>query len=114
MKKALKATLSITALCFASAALAQDVSAPPGNLEKLSNFRTTGEMLEIPTVPQPEKKAGQINKTLSQIMLPKGFKISLYAIVPDARHMAVGPQGVVTFVGTRKRSAYAVTAHHKD
>ena len=23
-------------------------------------------------------------------------------IVPDARHMAVGPQGVVTFVGTRK------------
>ena len=25
----------------------------------------------------------------------RGFKINLYAIVPDARHMAVGPQGVV-------------------
>jgi hypothetical protein len=40
MKKALKATLSITALCFASAAWAQDVSAPPGNLEKLSSNRS--------------------------------------------------------------------------
>jgi glucose/arabinose dehydrogenase len=114
MKKAIKATLSITALCFASAAWAQDVSAPPGNLEKLSNFRTTGEMLEIPTVPQSEKKAQTINKTLSQIKLPQGFKISLYAIVPDARHMAVGPQGVVTFVGTRKRKVYAVTDRDKD
>jgi hypothetical protein len=114
MKKALKATLSITALCLVSTAWAQDVSPPPGNLEKLSDFRTTGEMLEIPTVPQPEKKAQTINKTLSQIKLPKGFTISLYAIVPDARHMAVGPQGVVTFVGTRKRKVYAVTDRDKD
>jgi hypothetical protein len=55
MKKALKATLSvvtlsITALCLASTAWAQDVSPPPGNLEKLLSFRTTGELLEIPTV----------------------------------------------------------------
>ena len=34
--------------------------------------------------------------------MPPGFHIDLYALVPDARHMAVGPQGVVTFVGTRK------------
>jgi glucose/arabinose dehydrogenase len=71
-------------------------------------------MLDIPTVPQPEKKAQAINKTLSQIKLPKGFSISLYAIVPDARHMAVGPQGVVTFVGTRKKKVYAVTDRDKD
>jgi len=114
MKKALKAALSMTALCLASAAWAQDVPAPPGNLEKLSNFRTTGEMVDIPTVPQPEKKAQTINKTLSQVKLPQGFSISLYAIVPDARHMAVGPQGVVTFVGTRKKKVYAVTDRDKD
>jgi glucose/arabinose dehydrogenase len=29
--------------------------------------------------------------------------------VPDARHIAVGPQGVVTFVGTRKSKIWAVT-----
>jgi glucose/arabinose dehydrogenase len=114
MNKALKVTCSITMLCLASSAWAQDVSPPPGNLEKLSNFRTTGELLEIPAVPQPEKKAQTINKTLSQIKLPNGFNISLYAIVPDARHMAVGPQGVVTFVGTRKRKVYAVTDRDKD
>ena len=39
---------------------------------------------------------------LTKIKLPPGFHIALYAIVPDARHIAVGPQGVVTFVGTRK------------
>jgi hypothetical protein len=72
--------LSITALCLGSSAQAQDVSPPPGNLERLSNFRTTGEMLDIPTVPQPEKKAQTINKTLSQIKLPQGFSISLYAM----------------------------------
>jgi glucose/arabinose dehydrogenase len=114
MNKALKVTCSITMLCLASSAWAQDVSPPPGNLEKLSNFRTTGELLEIPAVPQPEKKAQTINKTLSQIKLPNGFNISLYAIVPDARHMAVGPQGVVTFVGTRKKKVYAVTDRDKD
>jgi hypothetical protein len=29
--------------------------------------------------------------------MPTGFHISLYALVPDARHIAVGPQGVPTF-----------------
>src|SRR3546814_5784050 len=38
----------------------------------------------------------------------------LYAVVPDARHMAVGPQGIVTFVGTRKTDVWAVTDRNKD
>ena len=41
--------------------------------------------------------------------MPPGFHIDLYAIVPDARHLAVGPQGIVTFVGTRKSKIYAMT-----
>ena len=34
-------------------------------------------------------------QNLENIKLPDGFKIELFAIVPDARHMAVGPQGIV-------------------
>jgi len=51
---------------------------------------------------------------MAKIKLPAGFKINLYALVPDARHMAVGPQGVVTFVGTRKNKVYAVTDRAKS
>ena len=35
-------------------------------------------------------------------------------MVPDARHIAVGPQGIVTFVGTRKNKVWAVTDRDKD
>jgi len=31
------------------------------------------------------------------------------ALVPDARHIAVGPQGLATFVGTRKSKVWVVT-----
>jgi hypothetical protein len=48
---------------------------------------------------QPET----IQKTLDRIKLPPEFKIRLYALVAGARHMAVGPQGKVIFVGTRRR-----------
>src|SRR5260370_29252123 len=41
--------------------------------------------------------------------MPTGFHISLYALVADARHIAVGPQGVATFVGTRKSKVWVVT-----
>lgn len=95
-------------------ASAQAQPAPPGNLEKLSGFQQTGTPMDIPTVPQGGAKAEAIKKTLERIKLPSGFKISLYAIVPDARHIAVGPQGVVTFVGTRKTKVYAVTDRDKD
>jgi glucose/arabinose dehydrogenase len=53
---------------------------------------------------QPET----IQKILEKIKLPPGFKIRLYARVPGARHMAVGPQGRVMFVGTAETKVYAV------
>ncbi|HWB47211.1 MAG TPA: PQQ-dependent sugar dehydrogenase [Hyphomicrobiaceae bacterium] len=106
---ALAVLLSATAL--ATPALAQTV---PDNLEKLSQFQSTGASLDIPTIQQDPAKAAAINKILSQIKLPSGFRIQLYAIVPDARHMAVGPQGIVTFVGTRKNKVYAVTDRDKN
>jgi glucose/arabinose dehydrogenase len=101
---------ALAAAAFALPALAQ----AQGTLEKLSDFKVTGASLDVPTIPQDGPKAESIKKVLSKIKLPDGFKISLYAIVPDARHMAVGPQGVVTFVGTRKSKVYAVTDRDKD
>jgi len=86
----------------------------PGNLDRLGQFKTTGAVPNIPTVPQTGPKADAIKKNLARIKLPRGFHIALYALVPDARHMAVGPQGVVTFVGTRKDRIYAVTDRGKS
>jgi len=103
---------SALVIAAASPALAQQPSA--GNLEKLSGFKTTGTSMDIPTVPQTGPKADAIKKTLAKIKLPRGFHIGLYAIVPDARAMAVGPTTAVVFVGTRKSKMYAVTDRDKD
>jgi glucose/arabinose dehydrogenase len=112
MKTLACGAMSALAIAFASSAFAQAPSA--GNLEKLSNFKTTGTALEIPEIPQTGSKAEAISKTLSRIKVPNGFKISLYALVPDARHMAVGPTTGVVFVGTRKSKVWAVTDRDKD
>jgi glucose/arabinose dehydrogenase len=112
------ASRSFVVNSVAAAALlcASTISAPAqssdSNLDKLGAFKKTG-VTEIPTVPQTGRKADAIKSHLAKIKLPPGFKISLYALVPDARHIAVGPQGVVTFVGTRKTKVYAVTDRGK-
>jgi glucose/arabinose dehydrogenase len=59
-------------------------------------------------VPQTDARADSIRERLRHIMLPPGFAISLYAVVPDARALAVGPQGSLTFVGTRNDRVYAL------
>ena len=41
-------------------------------------------------------------------------QIELYAVVPDARHMTVGPSTGMVFVGTRKTNVWAVTDRNKD
>jgi glucose/arabinose dehydrogenase len=83
------------------------------NLEKLGQFKTTG-VKSIPVVEQSKENADAIKETLKRIKLPEGFKISLYAQVPDARAITVGPQGVVTFVSTKKDKVYAVTDRNRD
>jgi glucose/arabinose dehydrogenase len=103
---AVTATLLATTATFAQNA--------PDNLEKLGQFKTTGAAPNIPTVPQGGAKADALKRNLEKIKLPQGFHIGLYALVPDARHLAVGPQGVVTFVGTRKNRVYAVTDRTKS
>jgi glucose/arabinose dehydrogenase len=98
---------AVFATASAGAAVAQS------NLETLGKFKTTG-VKDITYIEQGGENAAAIRKTLERINLPAGFKIDLYAIVPDARHMAVGPQGIAVFVGTRKNDVWVVTDRNKD
>ncbi|MGH8314702.1 MAG: PQQ-dependent sugar dehydrogenase [Steroidobacterales bacterium] len=88
---------------------ASPVVGQAAELETLGAMHQTGVAVDWPLIPQTGPKADQIKENLAKIKLPPGFHIGLYAIVPDARHMAVGPQGIVTFVGTRKTKVWAVT-----
>ena len=103
MKRSAVSAIALLALAFgAGAARADDA------LKTLEGFRMT-PAVDWPTVPQTGPKADAIREALKKIKMPPGFHIDLYALVPDARHMAVGPQGIVTFVGTRKNKIWAVT-----
>ena len=104
---------SIATLAFTVGLAHAQGAQVPDNLDKLSNFQTTG-VTEFTFVEQGGDYAEGIKATLDKIALPDGFKIDLYAVVPDARHMAVGPQGVATFVGTRKDKVWTVTDRNKD
>jgi len=55
-------------------------------------------------------RARDIEATLSKITLPGGFSISLYALAPGARSLAVGPEGKIVFVGTGDDRVFALTA----
>ena len=110
MKRALLCAAAAGLLAGNAMAQSADV---PDNLDKLSSFQTTG-VTDFTFIEQDGDYAEGIKKTLERIQLPAGFKIGLYAVVPDARHMAVGPQGIVTFVGTRKDKVWSVTDRNKD
>lgn len=78
-------------------------------LNTLGEMHMSGWQGAWPEIPQTGAKADQVKKNLAKVKLPDGFHIGLYALVPDARHIAIGPQGVATFVGTRKDKVYVVT-----
>jgi len=84
------------------------------NLATLQQMKVATTDLNIPVVPQEGKNADAIRANLKHVKLPKGFKIELYAIVPDARHMAVAPSTNMLFVGTRKTRVWAVTDRNGD
>ena len=84
------------------------------NIEKLKQMKVATTDLNIPVVPQTGRNADAIRENLKRVRLPAGFKIELYAVVPDARHMAVAPSTNMLFVGTRKTSVWAVTDRNSD
>ncbi len=59
-------------------------------------------------LPQDPGQAAAIRADLAAIHLPPGFHIALYALVPDARAMAVGPHRGEVFVGTGGSKVYTV------
>ena len=100
--------LGLAAALVPAGAVADD------NMEKLGQFKTTGTSMDMEMIPQGGDYADGLKKNLERIKLPSGFKIGLYAVVPDARHMAIGPSTGMVFVGTRKTKVWAVTDRNKD
>ena len=99
----LAAAVSLACVCLAP------LPAQAQNLEKLKGMKVSGTDPNIPTVAQTGKNADQLRENLKRVKLPPGFKIDLYAVVPDARMMAVAPSTNMLFVGTRKTNVWAVT-----
>ncbi|MDH4052244.1 MAG: PQQ-dependent sugar dehydrogenase [Rubrivivax sp.] len=102
--------------CLAGAALLA-LSMPAlaqQNIEKLKQMKVATTDLNIPVVPQTGKNADAIRENLKRVRMPPGFKIDLFAVVPDARHMAVAPSTNMLFVGTRKTTVWAVTDRNSD
>ena len=83
------------------------------NLDKLGAMQVTGTK-EHTVVDQDDPAADSIRKVLEAVTLPDGFSIDLYALVPDARHMAMAPQGTVLFVGTKKDKLWSVMDRDRD
>ena len=109
MKRMRSKTLlpALSTILLAGGALAED------NLTKLGQFKTTG-VTEFTTIAQDGPAANSIRNILRTIELPPGFTIDLYALVPDARHMAMAPQGTALFVGTKKEKVWVVMDRDGD
>jgi glucose/arabinose dehydrogenase len=102
------------ALAVALASVSPFATAQSQNLEKLKQMKVSGTDLNIPPVPQEGRNAAAIRENLKRVKLPPGFRIDLFAIVPDARHMAIAPSTNMLFVGTRKTTVWAVTDRDGD
>jgi len=83
------------------------------NLSKLGAFKKT-DTGPMETVPQDTTYAANLRKVLQKIKLPEGFKIELFAVVPDARNMAVSRNKATVWVGTRKTAVWSVTDRDMD
>jgi glucose/arabinose dehydrogenase len=105
---------SIALAVSAALALGAGAAAAQQNIEKLKQFKVSGTDLNIPPVPQEGRNADAIRENLKRVKLPPGFRIDLFAVVPDARMMAVAPSTNMLFVGTRKTNVWAVTDRNSD
>ena len=105
-------SIAVGVLATAVAALVAghaQAQAQAPNIENLKQMKLSGVDPSMPPVPQEGKNAAALRENLKRVKLPPGFKIDLYAVVPDARHMAVAPSTNMLFVGTRKNTVWAVT-----
>lgn len=103
------AAAALTLASGAATLRAQDTS----RLERLPTKAASASQ-DSAAVPQTGPQAEAIRETLKRIRLPEGFRIELYAVVPGARYMAVGPTTGVVFVGTRRGRVWAVTDRDRN
>ncbi len=87
-------------------------AAAQDNLQTLQNMQKTDATFTF--IDQEGPTAEALRDIVQYINVPEGFEVSLYAVVPDARSMAVAPQGTVTFVGTRKDKVWSVVDRDRD
>ena len=84
------------------------------NIAKLSSFKKTGTA-SGEVIPQNTKFAENVKANIiSKVNLPAGFKIELFAVVPDARHMAVSRNKATVWIGTRKTKVWQATDRDMD
>ncbi|MEZ5449052.1 MAG: PQQ-dependent sugar dehydrogenase [Thiolinea sp.] len=106
----LTAGMVLCASCAASVWAASDDE----NVQKLSSFRRT-DTVQGEVIPQETRFAENIRKNiLPQIKLPEGFSIELFAVAPDARHMAVSRNKGTVWIGTRKTRVWQATDRDMD
>lgn len=87
----MKTKLLVTISAFVIAIFANQAfsAGDEENIQKLSSFKSTGGS-RGEVIPQDTKFAQNIKRNIiPNIKLPSGFKIGLFAVVPDARNMAV-------------------------
>ena len=99
------AALAATTALAAPATAQQDV-------DTLSNMQRTDATFTH--IDQTGERADALKAILEHIEVPDGFEVSLYAVVPDARSMAVAPQGTVVFAGTRKDKVWSIVDRDRD
>ncbi|HLS68680.1 MAG TPA: PQQ-dependent sugar dehydrogenase [Kiloniellales bacterium] len=106
MRTASKLAVLGLATALTTPALAED------NMERLQRMQRTDAQFTF--VEQTGERVEALRAILPHINVPRGFEASLYAVVPDARSMAVAPQGTVVFVGTRKDKVWSVVDRDRD
>ena len=109
-KNTLALAIGVAFAVMAGPLLAKDDDA---NLEKLGAFKRT-DSGPMKRVAQGGPYAENLKKVLQSIKLPPGFKIELFAIVPDARGMAVSRNTAAVWVGTRKTTVWSVNDRDMD
>ena len=104
-------SLLFAAFTFTIAQSAGDAEA----IKKLSSFKKTGIDVVADVIEQNTKFRANIEKNiLPNIKMPSGFKIEIFAVAPDARHMAVSRNKGTVWIGTRKTRVWQATDRDMD
>lgn len=112
----MKTKLLVTISAFVIAIFANQAfsTGDEENIQKLSSFKSTGGS-RGEVIPQDTKFAQNIKRNIiPNIKLPSGFKIGLFAVVPDARNMAVSRNKGAVWIGTRKTKVWQATDRDMD